>query len=217
MKSFLGKKIIISAAAISTVFILFVFSIETVKAEHLKYEYNSSLNEEDNYNKAGHPELYKARLREIQDKNYNLNTEEGRRQKALDERTIFLKDFNNSNSTILKNSGSGNFTYTLLQPLPTEGRPLNENVTLTEYLTWIYRFTLAMAGFLAVLMIVIGGVEYIASGANEKLRSDAHSRIENALWGLALALAAYLILYTINPKLVNFENNEFFKEKTTTR
>lgn len=112
-------------------------------------------------------------------------------------------------------ASSGKFTYTLLQPLPKEGGSLDENVTLTEYLTWVYRFTLAMAGFLAVLMIVIGGVEYIASGANEKLRSDAHSRIENALWGLALALAAYLILYTINPKLVNFEKNKFF-EKTTT-
>lgn len=114
------------------------------------------------------------------------------------------------------NKDPDNFTYTLLQPLPTEGETLNENVTLTEYLTWVYRFALAMAGFLAVLMIVIGGVEYIASGANEKLRSDAHSRIESALWGLALALAAYLILYTINPKLVNFESNQFFKTKTTT-
>lgn len=127
----------------------------------------------------------------------------------LAEQEIKKRNTNNENS-------SGNFTYTLLQPLPAEGKPLNENVTLTEYLTWIYRFALAMAGFLAVLMIIIGGVEYIASGANEKLRSDAHSRIENALWGLALALAAYLILYTINPKLVNFESNKFFETKETT-
>lgn len=163
MKSFLEKKIIISAAAISTVFILVLFNFGAVKA-------------------AVDPKLAEDEI------------------KARE-----------------ASASSGNFTYTLLQPLPTEGVPLNENVTLTEYLTWVYRFALAMAGFLAVLMIVIGGVEYIASGANEKLRSDAHSRIENALWGLALALAAYLILYTINPKLVNFEKNEFFKEKTTTK
>ena len=48
------------------------------------------------------------------------------------------------------------FTYTLLQPLPQEGEDLKENVTLKEYLTWAFRFTLALAGFLAVMMIVIG-------------------------------------------------------------
>ena len=64
------------------------------------------------------------------------------------------------------NSG-GKFTYTLLQSLPQEGDDLSENVTLKEYLTWAFRFVLALAGFLAVMMIVIGGVEYIISGASE--------------------------------------------------
>ena len=108
------------------------------------------------------------------------------------------------------------FTYTLLQSLPREGEDLKENVTLKEYLTWAFRFVLALAGFLAVMMIVIGGVEYIISGANESSRSDAKKRINNAISGLVLALVSYLVLYTINPSLVDFENNQFFKKKTTT-
>lgn len=113
-------------------------------------------------------------------------------------------------------SGSNKFTYTLLQSLPNTSGGLKENVTLKDYLTWTFRFTLALAGFLAVMMIVIGGVEYIISGANEKMRGEAHGRITNAIYGLVLALVAYLVLYTINPSLVDFKNNSFFKAKETT-
>src|SRR3989338_4759725 len=104
------------------------------------------------------------------------------------------------------------FTYTLLQSLPKEGTDLSENVTLEEYLTWAFRFVLALAGFLAVMMIVIGGVEYIISGASEAMRGEAKKRIENAIWGLVMALVSYLVLYTINPSLVDFEDNCFFKD-----
>ena len=113
-------------------------------------------------------------------------------------------------------SSESGFTYTLLQPLPKEGTDLSENVTLEEYLTWAFRFVLALAGFLAVMMIVIGGVEYIISGASEAMRGEAKKRIENAIWGLVMALVSYLVLYTINPSLVNFESNSFFKAQVTT-
>ena len=119
-------------------------------------------------------------------------------------------------STYEYKGDSGKFTYTLLQKLPKEGGDLKENVTLKDYLTWAFRFTLALAGFLAVMMIVIGGVEYIISGANESSRSDAKKRINNAISGLVLALVSYLVLYTINPSLVDFNNNSFFKAKETT-
>ena len=113
-------------------------------------------------------------------------------------------------------TSGGKFTYTLLQSLPKEGDDLSENVTLEQYLTWAFRFVLALAGFLAVMMIVIGGVEYIISGASESMRGEAKKRIENAIWGLVMALVSYLVLYTINPSLVDFNSNQFFKEKETT-
>ena len=102
-----------------------------------------------------------------------------------------------------------------LQPLPSSNGPLTKDVTIERYLTWAFRFTLALAGFLAVMMIVIGGVEYIISGANEGMRSEAHKRISNAIYGLILALVSYLVLYTINPNLVDFKNNSFLNGETT--
>ncbi|NUQ57733.1 MAG: hypothetical protein HUT38_04610, partial [Candidatus Paceibacter sp.] len=68
-----------------------------------------------------------------------------------------------------------------------------------------------------VLQITIGGVMWIASGANEKTRGEAKSKIESAIWGLVLAFAAYLVLYTINPQLVSFEGNSFFNTEQENR
>jgi hypothetical protein len=73
------------------------------------------------------------------------------------------------------------------------------------YLKAIYRLTIGIAGVLAVLMIVIGGLEYIASRGNPGLMGDAKKRIWAAIGGLLIALSAVLILRTINPKLVEFE------------
>lgn len=94
-------------------------------------------------------------------------------------------------------------TYQPLQPLP--GIEGSSGGSLSSYLTWFFRFALAAAAFLAVLQIVIAGVQMIAGGASESARSDAKKRISDALWGLALALAAWLILYTINPDLLSMK------------
>ena len=121
-----------------------------------------------------------------------------------------------TSGSITEDSKSGSkYIYTLLQPLPSSNGPLTKDVTIEKYLTWAFRFTLALAGFLAVMMIVIGGVEYIISGANEGMRSEAHKRISNAIYGLILALVSYLVLYTINPNLVDFKNNSFLNGETT--
>jgi len=96
------------------------------------------------------------------------------------------------------------FAYTLLEPLPgfTAG---TSGPDLTSYLSWLFKFMLAAAAFLALVQIVIGGVEMIIGGASETARSDAKKRISDALWGLGLALASWLILYTINPDLANMK------------
>jgi len=96
--------------------------------------------------------------------------------------------------------------YTLLESLPSAGDgDLSNDVTLSEYLGWLFKFALVMAGFLAVLMITVGGIIYMASGGNESQITKAKERINNALWGLLLAFASYLLLYTINPQLVSFK------------
>lgn len=86
--------------------------------------------------------------------------------------------------------------YTLLQPLPGN---VTEVSKLSDYLSWLFKFALAAAAFLAVLQIVIGGLQIISGGASETARSNAKKRIQDALWGLLLAFGAVLILETISP------------------
>ena len=201
----------LTVAAFS-IFVLVIFNIGLTKAE---YQYNPNLSIKENYEKAGREDLYQVFLNEInktEGENYEEGSYESKAQEILNrENEYIIKDGKYQGDT-----SGGKFTYTLLQSLPKEGDDLSENVTLEQYLTWAFRFVLALAGFLAVMMIVIGGVEYIISGASEAMRGEAKKRIENAIWGLVMALVSYLVLYTINPSLVDFENNSFFKAKTTT-
>jgi len=220
-----------------------LLGLYTTEAEHKQYQYDESLSAKENYKRAGHEEDYEKFKQIILDENKNeneKNTEvesyvEGfvpdwlqeniketisdiqEEESGSDEYTKKVEDLleSETESIILKDGGGDKFTYTLLQSLPKEGDDLSENVTLEEYLTWAFRFVLALAGFLAVMMIVIGGVQYIISGANESMRGEAHKRISNAIYGLILALVSYLVLYTINPSLVDFENNSFLNEETT--
>ncbi len=68
-----------------------------------------------------------------------------------------------------------------------------------DVLARLYVWSVGLVAIIAVIMLVIGGVQYMVAG--EKDPSSAKERIRNAIWGLILALTSYLILYTINPDL----------------
>jgi hypothetical protein len=91
--------------------------------------------------------------------------------------------------------------YTLLAPL---GSFLGGPVTLTEYLNGILRVTIAVAGVLAVVMIVICGIKLIGS-PSESGKSEAKECITNAILGVLLAIGSWLLLNTINPALLQNE------------
>lgn len=64
-----------------------------------------------------------------------------------------------------------------------------------------YSFAFLIAGFLAFVMIVYGGVRYAFSGGSASSKEEGKDAIKQALLGLGLLLVAYLILRTINPDL----------------
>jgi len=79
------------------------------------------------------------------------------------------------------------------------------SIDLSDFISYAYKFMLALAVVLAVFMITVGGFEYMLSGA-ANTKSDALKKIQDAVWGLLLALVAYLLLYTIDPNLVSPSN-----------
>ncbi len=75
---------------------------------------------------------------------------------------------------------------------------------LGTFLAQAFQFGLAIAAALAVIMIIWGGVEVMLS---ESVFSKAEGRkkIQDAIWGLLLALVSWLILFTINPDILKFQ------------
>ncbi len=91
----------------------------------------------------------------------------------------------------------------LLESLPSIGpTPVYEGGDITNYFQWVFSFGISLAGIFAVLMIVIGGIEYVAAYGDPNRISSARNRINQALLGLLLAICAWLILYTINPNFI---------------
>jgi hypothetical protein len=75
-----------------------------------------------------------------------------------------------------------------------------------NFVYYLFVFALAVGGILAFGSIVIAGIEWTISAGNPSLQEDAKDRIRNAVFGLILLLASYVILYTINPQLVRLKN-----------
>ncbi len=117
-------------------------------------------------------------------------------------------------------------TYTVLTPLPgitsnscdpnlrlpdpndsTKTIPdPNCQTTLAVYIPALFNILIAASAVTAVLMIVIGGFQYMSTDAVQG-KSAGKERIKNAIYGLVLVLSAWLILYTINPNLLNINLN----------
>jgi len=97
--------------------------------------------------------------------------------------------------------------YKLLQKLPLSGSTDIQKVpNASVYIKGLFNLTIAIAGVLAVIKIIFGGIQYMSTDAFGA-KNEAKNTIQNAIWGLALALSAWLILYTINPNLIklNFD------------
>ena len=104
--------------------------------------------------------------------------------------------------------GSKVHEYVTSYPIPCNpnfgGCPSDQ--TPAGYIARLYQFGLMIAGLAAFGSIIYGSLLYVLSAGNVGNQQDAKDQITQALLGLALLLGAYLILYTINPELVNLKN-----------
>lgn len=89
--------------------------------------------------------------------------------------------------------------YKLLEPIPLgESGEIVDSVSTANYIGGLFRLALAVAGALAVFRLIYAGITYMSSDAFNK-KNEAKGIIENALWGLGLAMGAWLIVALILP------------------
>ena len=72
-----------------------------------------------------------------------------------------------------------------------------------QYIAAMYKFAVAMASIVAVIVIIIQGARIIISGGGEE-KTAGYKRIGQVLLGLMILWGSYAIMYTINPALVSF-------------
>ena len=94
-------------------------------------------------------------------------------------------------------------TYTPLEPIP--GLPQSGS-DFAGFLNGMFKLLFTIGGMVAVASLVYGGITYMVSEIVGKIEW-AKRQMRAALWGLALLVAAWLILYTINPDLITFKLN----------
>lgn len=90
--------------------------------------------------------------------------------------------------------------YTPIEDIPFVGKQSE----FTAYLKAIFQFGIAAIAIVSVITIMIGGYLYIFSGGSKEVEK-AKSMVVNALLGLGLALVSWIIVYTINPDLVELK------------
>lgn len=90
--------------------------------------------------------------------------------------------------------------------LPTSYGPNNGSGSFPQLISSSFRLLIGAGAVIAVVMIVLGALTYMFSdiAGNKK---NALNRIRNAMWAIVLLVSSYLILYTINPELVQFNLN----------
>lgn len=77
------------------------------------------------------------------------------------------------------------------------------NNWIWEYIASMYNYGVAVAGIIATVVMMFGGVLWLTSAGNATRVSEAKAWISASVTGLVLMLASYTVLQQINPAIVN--------------
>ncbi|MBI2475584.1 hypothetical protein HYV69_04160 [Candidatus Uhrbacteria bacterium] len=76
---------------------------------------------------------------------------------------------------------------------------------LGTYVSAVYSWMLGAAAVIAVVFIMIGGLQWVLSAGGASSVATAKSRIKNGIVGLLLLISVSLILQTVNPELLKLQ------------
>lgn len=91
--------------------------------------------------------------------------------------------------------------------------PKFDQPDLPAFINSVYIFALSVVGIVVFVRLLYAGFRLLTAAGNASNISDAKEKIKNAIIGIILLFAAYLILYVINPDLVkNTLNFDLFRQ-----
>ncbi len=103
--------------------------------------------------------------------------------------------------------------YTLLEPLPcipgsgvTCPSSMKTTIDFRNYMQYAFNLLIGLAAAAAVFMMVWGGFKYMSTDSWSD-KSEGLDIFKHAIYGLLLVLSSYLILKTIDPRLVEIPSN----------
>lgn len=102
---------------------------------------------------------------------------------------------------VLPFCSGGTCAYTPLEPLSVWETSYSG---AGAYLQRAFTLIISLGALFAVVMLVVAGIGYMFSESFIDI-DKAKERAKAALWGLLLLGSSYLILYVINPQLLNFD------------
>ncbi|MFZ3054803.1 MAG: pilin [Minisyncoccales bacterium] len=83
-----------------------------------------------------------------------------------------------------------------------------ENASAAELITYFFNLAITVGSFIAVVMLIMAGVEYIMSQGNPAKIEDAKKKILNAFLGIVVLMGSLIILNIINPELTVIKIND---------
>ena len=77
---------------------------------------------------------------------------------------------------------------------------------LGEYISSIYKYAMVIVGVLSVIAIMDAGTVWLLRGSSSEGKQEAQKKLVMAITGLIITAVSYVLLYTINPNLVEFRS-----------
>ena len=76
---------------------------------------------------------------------------------------------------------------------------------LGDYVGQLYDFLLGFSVTVAIIMLMVGGLQYVLGAASGEQVEKAKSRIKNAVIGLIILFSAALLLQTVSPRIIGLQ------------
>lgn len=96
----------------------------------------------------------------------------------------------------------GRNIFGIVNPDTPGNSPASSN-TIGNLITNVLQILLLVAGSIAVIFLVIGGIKYVISRGNEESMESAKKTIGAAIWGLVIIIMSFAIVYIISEALIN--------------